>query len=542
MTFLHPEFIYLMLPVLLILFGLLLTQSDAQEFIFAPESLAKLRVDTDQLSAKVRNLFYFLMFLFIILALAGPVIEKGSAKVKVKDDLFFVALDISDSMLCEDVYPNRLELGKKKIVELLQKEKKSRVGLIAFANSSYLVSPPTFDHKILTFLLKPMSNSYTSEHGTNILNVLKAANKQLENSENKKLLIVSDGGDKGEFSEEITYVKKEGIKVYVLSIGTQRGGVIEREDGLLRHQGEVVISRVNRAIDDLAKESGGAVVDSGELSPFLESMEADSLEEDQKPIYFHFFILPIGLAMLMFLIATSSFHRGEKYHLPSLIVLVLMSVYPPFARAELFDYQRLERADEAYKQEDYRVSTKSYEYYALEHESVEAAYNAANGYYKMGRYKMAVGLYESIYFVEADKNHQLYHNLGNAFAKFGTETGLKKAIEAYDKALKFREDNETRENLEWVKKALKKSREERQKDLQPDTLLGSSPSKPLLGGRNNEAGKEVSASNSMHYAERTMSDREAKKWLKLLDTRQHGQNYKIEVANPDEGAESEKPW
>ena len=123
MTFLHPEFIYLMLPVLLILFGLLLTQSDAQELIFAPESLAKLRVDTDQLSAKVRNLFYFLMFLFIILALAGPVIEKGSAKVKVKDDLFFVALDISDSMLCEDVYPNRLELGKKKIVELLQKEK-----------------------------------------------------------------------------------------------------------------------------------------------------------------------------------------------------------------------------------------------------------------------------------------------------------------------------------------------------------------------------------------------------------------------------------
>ena len=74
MTFLHPEFIYLMLPVLLILFGLLLTQSDQQELVFSPESLAKLRVDVNQLSAKTRNLFYFLMFLFIILALAGPVI------------------------------------------------------------------------------------------------------------------------------------------------------------------------------------------------------------------------------------------------------------------------------------------------------------------------------------------------------------------------------------------------------------------------------------------------------------------------------------
>ncbi|MCJ7765457.1 MAG: VWA domain-containing protein, partial [Thiovulaceae bacterium] len=115
MSFLYPQFIYMMLPVLLLLFALLLTQSEGQEQLFSPQVLAKLRVDTKGVSAWVRNLLYFLMFLFIILALAGPVIERGEAEVNVKGDLFFVALDISDSMRCEDVYPDRLEFGKQKI-------------------------------------------------------------------------------------------------------------------------------------------------------------------------------------------------------------------------------------------------------------------------------------------------------------------------------------------------------------------------------------------------------------------------------------------
>lgn len=67
MSFLHPEFIYMMLPLLFLLFGLLLTQREAEEAFFSPRVLAKLRVDTNRLSAKVRNFFYFLMFIFIIL-------------------------------------------------------------------------------------------------------------------------------------------------------------------------------------------------------------------------------------------------------------------------------------------------------------------------------------------------------------------------------------------------------------------------------------------------------------------------------------------
>ena len=132
-SFLHPEFIYLMLPALIILFALLLTQREVQEQFFSSRVLAKLRVDTKRLSARVRNVFYFLMFLFIILALAAPVIEKGEAEVKVKGDLFFVALDLSDSMRCKDVYPSRLQVAKQKLLALLKQDRNDRIGLIAFA-------------------------------------------------------------------------------------------------------------------------------------------------------------------------------------------------------------------------------------------------------------------------------------------------------------------------------------------------------------------------------------------------------------------------
>lgn len=537
MSFLHPEFIYLMLPVLLLLFGLLLTQSDPQEHFFSPETLAKLRVDSKRLSAKARNVFYFLMFFFIILALAGPVVEKGHADVKAKDDLFYVALDISDSMLCEDVYPNRLDSGKQKVLQLLQKEAPYRIGLIAFAESSYLVAPPTFDHKMLAFLLKPMDSGYTSEHGTNILNLLKSAAKQLKGREEKRLLLVSDGGDKPVFTEEIAYAKKEGIRIYLLAIGTENGAVVPRRDGSLRQGGETVISRVNRAAEMLAKESGGAVLQTDDFSPLLASMAASLTGQTQKAIYFHIFVLPIGLAMFMLLLATSSFHKGEKYHLP-LLFLALFGSQPQSAEGALFDDKDLERAKEAYRQEDYRKSAKAYARYALENESTEAAYNAANSYYRSGRYKMALGLYETIAFADRRKNHQLYHNMGNAFAKIGDIEDLKKAVLAYEKALTFQEDPQSRENMENVKKAL----HEREEAIKRNVLQQTGAENPSISSasRGNKGGAKSAKNKSLGSS--VMSDREADKWLKTLQQRQHPEAYRIDVPEPDEGADSAKPW
>ncbi len=538
MTFLYPEFIYMMLPVLLFLFGLLLTQSEVQEQFFSLRVLSKLRVDTNRLSAKVRNFFYFLMFLFIILALAGPVIEKGRAKVEVTGEPLYIALDISASMQCEDIYPNRLEFAKQKVSTFLGEADRNRIGLIAFSQSSYLVSPATLDHHLLHFLLKPMNSSYSTEEGTNLLTVLKAANKLYTEGEEKRLLIVSDGGEKPDLTEEIAYAKQHKIKVYTLGVGTKKGAVVPKADGgVILYNGTTVISRLNPELSSLARASGGADLQPDELITLAGDGTEELSDGEEKPIYFHLFVLPIAFAMLMLVLATSSFHRGEKYYLPSLLVLGLFWVQPHPLNAALLDFKRLEKANSAYENEAYGESARIYQRYALEYQSREATYNAANSYYKRQQYGRAAELYESIHFVEAEKNHRLYHNLGNALARLGDDASLQKAISAYNQALKFRDDNETRENLQQVEELLQRRKEA---SRQGHNLFPLSTAAEVDRAVNkSDAGGDV---GSMRPGESVMSDREADKWFSLLDERQRGAHYKIDVADPGQGAGNAKPW
>ena len=103
MTFLHPEFFYYMLPPLLILFALLLTQKESDVHFFSEEVISKLRVSENTLTLRARNALFLLMALFIVIALAQPVIKDGEVEVKAKSADIMIALDISDSMLAEDV-------------------------------------------------------------------------------------------------------------------------------------------------------------------------------------------------------------------------------------------------------------------------------------------------------------------------------------------------------------------------------------------------------------------------------------------------------
>lgn len=542
MTFLHPEFIYLMLPVLFILFGLLLTQSEPQEQFFSSAVLAKLRVDTNQLSANVRNVFYLLMFVFIIFALADPVIEGGRAKVKAEGGPLYIALDVSRSMLCDDVYPNRLTSAKQQVSALLSNSTPAEVGLLAFAQNSYLVAPATRDHALLRFLLKPLDNGTVSEQGTNVLTLLKAVDKLGKEGRAKRVLIVTDGGDNPDFGKEIEFAKKHRITVNTLGVGSPQGGKIpEAGGGYVLSNGTPVISRLNPGLNTLSTASGGSSLEGANMHTLFGKSSAEGAEAEEKPIYYHLFIVPVGCAMFMLILATSSFYRGEKYYLPTLTVMGLLLLQPEPLPAGLFDYKRLNEAKSSYEKEAFSRSSRIYQQYALENENLEAVYNAANGYYRAGRYKEAVGLYASIHFVEAEKNHQLYHNLGNALVRLKSDDDLKKAVTAYQKALTFREDQNTRENLELVERALRKREDERR-----NRQVLMPPSAPdftrASNARPSSNQQQLQASVDLGNAEAGMSDREAAKWFRLLHQHQRATLTKIDVENPEEGNEREKPW
>ncbi|WP_373000484.1 VWA domain-containing protein [Sulfurimonas sp.] len=465
MSFLHPEFLYYMLPPLIILFGLLLTQKETQAHFFSKEVMDKLRVGANTLTLRARNALFFMIGLFIIIALAQPIIDDGVVTVKAKSADIMIALDISDSMLAEDVYPNRLELAKQKALTLLSEAPDERIGIMAFAKNSYLVSPLSFDTSAVSFLLTQLDTTSITQKGTDFLSILDVFSKSQNSEGEKYLLILSDGGDSKDFSAEIELAKKSNIVVFILGIGTTKGAPIKLKNGsFIKQHGEILVSKLNENISELATSSGGVYIQNTTSTSDIEAMLGEikniSKEKDLKSEEIHkyipLFYYPVAMSLFLLLIATSSMSKRVRVELPSLLLLSLFMSASMDLRGGILDFMDLNEAKEAYKSEDYEKSGKLYEKYAEESKKGESYFNAGNSLYKQKKYEEAVNLYERATFNDNSLRAKNFSNMGNAHAK---GQNLQRAVESYEKSLEIEEDKNTRENLEEVKKLLKKQKQ-----------------------------------------------------------------------------------
>ena len=465
MSFLHPEFLYYMLPPFVILFTLLLTQKESQAHFFSEEVMDKLRVSANTLTLKARNALFMLMGFFMILALAQPVIKEGKVQVKAKSADIMIALDISDSMLATDVYPNRLEMAKQKALTLLDEAPNERIGIVAFAKNSYLVSPLSFDTSAVSFLLRQLDTTSITEKGTDLLSVLDVVSKTQEKKDKKYLLILSDGGDKSDFSDEIEMAKDNGITVFVLGVATKKGAPIKLEDGsFIKQNGDIIVSKLNENIADLATKTGGVYIQSTTSSNDIKTMlreitnisDEKELRSEEIQKYIPLFYYPVGLALIILLIATSSMGKRESVNVPSVFILFSLIFTNVHVEAGMLDFMELNKAKEAYTKKNYEESARLYEEYANSTANGESYYNAGNSFYKQKKYKEAIESYKKATFDKEDARAKNYSNMGNAYVKEQGKDSLQKAVESYEKSLEIQDDKDTRENLEEVKKFLEK--------------------------------------------------------------------------------------
>ena len=331
MTFLHPEFLYYMLPPMFILFGLLLTQKEIQAHFFSQDVMDKLRVSANTLTQKARNTIFLLIGIFMLVALAQPVIEDGVLSIKAKSADIIIALDISDSMLATDMYPNRLELAKQKAIHLLESDINERMGVVAFAKNSYLVSPLSFDTDAVGFLLRQLDTSSITEKGTDILSVLKVVNESQKDKKKKYLLLLSDGGDKTDFSPEIDYAKEHGIVIFVLGVATKKGAPIRLNNGeFIKQNSKIIITKLNESISKLATATGGTYIQAVSSTNDINTMFSEiSKVSDEKELksedikkYIPLFYYPLIMALFLLLISTSSMYKREN----NSVVMLLMSL------------------------------------------------------------------------------------------------------------------------------------------------------------------------------------------------------------------------
>jgi Ca-activated chloride channel family protein len=466
MSFLNPEALYYMLPPFIILFILLLTQKESQAHFFSQEVMDKLRVSANTLTLRARNALFFLMGFFMIIALAEPVIDDGKIIVKAKSSDIMIALDISDSMLAQDVYPNRLELAKQKALTLLSETQAERVGVMAFAKNSYLVSPLSFDTSAVSFLLTQLDTTSITEKGTDFLSILEVFSSSSKNEGEKYLLILTDGGDSDSFKKEIEVAKENNIVVFILAVATKKGAPIKLKDGsFIKQKGNILISKLNENIADLATSTGGVYIESTTSSSDILAMLSEikgvsktkELKSEEIHKYTSLFYYPLAMALFLLLIATSSITKRVKGNVSALLMLSVLMITAQESKAGVLDFMELKEAKEAYEVGEFEKSAKIYSNYAEQSKNGESFFNAGNSLYKQKKYEEAIDSYERATFDSDKLRAKNFSNIGNAYAK---TQNLQKAVESYEKALEIEEDSDTRENLEAVKKLMKEQEQE----------------------------------------------------------------------------------
>jgi Ca-activated chloride channel family protein len=506
-----------MLPPLFILFGLLLTQKEAQATFFAPDVIDRLRVSANTLTLKARNALFLLIGILLVIALAGPVIKEGKIAIKAKSADIMIALDISDSMLASDVYPNRLKFAKQKALQFLHLAPQDRIGVIAFAKNSYLVSPLSFDHEAVAFLLKNLDTNSITEQGTDLMSMLEVVDRSIKNKTRRYVLLLSDGGDSRDFSREISYAKEHNITIFVLAVGTKKGAPIKMSNGeFVKENGKIILTKRNDAIADLATQSGGVYIEAlnsdEDVKAMLREIEAKAkkkvLKSEEIERYIPLFYYPVGFALLLLLIATSSMSKREHVEVPSMFFVGFLLLFSSQnLKAGLLNFVDLEDAKKAYSAKEYEKSAHYYERYAKESGKGEAYYNAGNAYYKLKQYQKAIKNYKKATFDNKESRAKNFANMGNTYAKVGTQKALREAISEYEASLKIKEDSDVRENLEAVKRALKK----KEKKQQNKKNKKQKQNKKKQSQQNNKNQKEQSQNKNSQQNKSANKQKEDKK-------------------------------
>lgn len=279
--------------VLLLLFSLVVLWKKRTQKAFAQAGLLeKLSPEKSLFKSIFKIIVLSLALLFLIVALVNPKMGTKLKTVKREGVDIVFALDVSKSMLTEDIAPNRLEKAKQIISKIIDKLGGDRVGIIIYAGSAYPLLPITTDQAAAKMFLQNADPEMVSSQGTAINEALKLAKSYYddESQTNRFLFIVSDGED---HEENVQYIadeaNKEGIKIYTIGVGTAKGGPIPiKDDGKLEgykkdREGEVVISHLNKEVlEKIADDGGGAYVQGDNTQKIVDYVQELLAKADKK--------------------------------------------------------------------------------------------------------------------------------------------------------------------------------------------------------------------------------------------------------------------
>ena len=227
-----------------------------------------------------------LKFILLIVALIGLILGLVNPKIGTKMetikregiDIVF-AMDVSKSMLAEDVAPNRLEKSKQLVSQIINQLGSDRIGIVAYAGSAFPVLPITTDYGVSKMFLQSMNTSMVSSQGTSLDEAIRLSSTYFDkgNKTSKLLILISDGEDHSEgATEAASEANKNGMKIITIGVGTEKGGPIPlKQNGVVQsfkrdNNNEVVVTKLNQeSLKEIAKATKGGYVNGNSTKEVL---------------------------------------------------------------------------------------------------------------------------------------------------------------------------------------------------------------------------------------------------------------------------------
>ncbi|MAQ76486.1 MAG: BatB protein [Aquimarina sp.] len=289
----------LSIPLLLVLFiGLLIWKKTVQNKFADKELLKKLSPNRSTFKSVLKIVVVSLALACLVVALVNPKIGTKLETVKREGVDVVFAIDVSKSMLAEDIAPNRLDKAKQLVTQIINNLASDRIGIIGYAGSAFPQLPITTDYGSGKMFLQAMNTDMTSSQGTAINEAIELAKKYYDDEEqtNRVLFIISDGEDhEGNVASIAEEAANEGIKIFTIGVGTEKGGPIPlKQNGIVQRykkdsQGETVITKLNPTIlQEIAEEANGTYIDGtntksvvDQVTEILQNMDKTEFEAKQ---------------------------------------------------------------------------------------------------------------------------------------------------------------------------------------------------------------------------------------------------------------------
>ena len=226
----EPIYFYLLaiIPVMFVVFLLVLWWKKRTQRKFSnPELLEKLAPNSSTFKSSLKLLMLLLGIAFLVISLVNPKMGSKLQTVKREGVDIVFALDVSKSMLAEDIAPNRLEKAKQIISKIIDQLGSDRIGIIIYAGNAYPLLPITTDHAAANMFLQNANPDMVSSQGTAINEALELAKTYYNNDDqtNRFLIIISDGEDHQEETKQVAQnLNNEGVKIADISKGNYIDG------------------------------------------------------------------------------------------------------------------------------------------------------------------------------------------------------------------------------------------------------------------------------------------------------------------------------